>query len=414
MQLYRHSGTECQKGEKMRKITRGMVLLTVLLFTLNCRLLFAEESTETGEESCVVFEATDGGSFILGESQAVISCTMSHPQTEVTITIKSLADDTVYSKTISNVQKGEEITEIWDGEGAEPGTYTAHISYRSIHLESDPLVIRTQEFAGGTGSEANPFQVDTFERLKLLEKYNGNHFIQTADIDCSSENYKGMFSDSNPMRGTYDGQGKTISNLFLVNPDSETLALFNAVGTDGNLQNIVLEKVYLTAENGAVLVYRNYGKIKNCTLRECNASITDPDGSSGNNPIYAAVLCLSNREEGTITGVSVIGCSVSAYKVNWRTCAGGIVCNNRGKLLDSKIENTVISSKADYYDYGYAGGISYYNNGNMINNIADGVSITAKDSGGLCYDNEGLISQCSFLNGTASETGVFSNTGIVN
>ena len=142
-------------------------------------------------------------------------------------------------------------------------------------------MIRTQEFAGGTGSEANPFQVDTFERLKLLEKYNGNHFIQTADIDCGSENYKGMFSDSNPMRGTYDGQGKTISNLFLVNPDSETLALFNAVGTDGNLQNIVLEKVYLTAENGAVLVYRNYGKIKNCTLRECNASITDPDGSSG-------------------------------------------------------------------------------------------------------------------------------------
>ncbi|MBP3193974.1 T9SS type A sorting domain-containing protein [Natronogracilivirgula saccharolytica] len=78
-------------------------------------------------------------------------------------------------------------------------------------------------FAGGFGTEDDPYQIENWEHLNNIRNYLDQHFILTANLDEDTEYYDeynseegwlpiGDFSD-NPFTGVFDGDGYTISDL---------------------------------------------------------------------------------------------------------------------------------------------------------------------------------------------------------
>lgn len=78
------------------------------------------------------------------------------------------------------------------------------------------------QFAGGTGTAQNPWQVATADHLSNVRSYLDGHFIQTADIDLGVAPWNdgagwaalGQYSHL-PFGGNYNGNGHTISGLYV-------------------------------------------------------------------------------------------------------------------------------------------------------------------------------------------------------
>ena len=81
---------------------------------------------------------------------------------------------------------------------------------------------RTSVFAGGTGTREDPYKIATLEELKAFrdsvndgESYQGMYIMLTADIDLGNEEWTPIGTEGKPFRGTFDGSGNTISNLYI-------------------------------------------------------------------------------------------------------------------------------------------------------------------------------------------------------
>ena len=103
-------------------------------------------------------------------------------------------------------------------------------------------------FAGGRGTQEDPYRIETAEQLAKIKNYRDKAFILVSDIDLSScGNWDpigtfNMESDdpekSEPAKsslafvGRFDGDGHTISNLTVNRPESVGVGLFGFVMGD--------------------------------------------------------------------------------------------------------------------------------------------------------------------------------------
>ena len=146
----------------------------------------------------------------------------------------------------------------------------------------------------GNGSEAKPFVLKTADHLAWFRDYvNDDHPSTCAkiaddveEIDMSSICHKADTekqvaelswipignSDNNMYRGTFDGNCKTISNLY-INAISDNTGFFGCLGS-GSIKNITFDnaKVMSTGINTGILAgLENYGIIENIkTLEKCS------------------------------------------------------------------------------------------------------------------------------------------------
>ena len=131
--------------------------------------------------------------------------------------------------------------------------------------------------ASGDGSEGTPYQIETLDNLYWLSQnyadYTSQYFIQTADIDASStstwDSSNGFSPIGNLMTASrfdnyYDGNGKTISNLYINRPAQNGVALFGYTSSD--ITNLTLTNVNITGNYyvGALIGFQNYGVAKKC------------------------------------------------------------------------------------------------------------------------------------------------------
>lgn len=358
------------------------------------------------------FKTSDGGMFISRTSKATISFKLSKTCANVKVSVKTVSGTTVYTKTYTSCTAGKNYSFTWNGKKkngnyASVGTYVVTVKAGSTTTTSSELIIRANEFAAGTGSKSNPFQVKTFAQLKNVEKYNGYYFKQIANINCGYATFAGMFSDSAPFTGTYNGNGKTISNLFLANTSTDHVALFDVVDASGVVKNLKLSKINVTGnKQAAVLVRKNYGKVTKCTFDNCSVSSSISSGD-----VFNGIAVQENTAGATVTGCTVTSCTASASSGWYHIWSGGIVGHNNGNMMDCTIKGSVVSVTSRSYGWTHGGGLAAYNGGNMINCLADGVTIEEQSgncawSGGIVSENTGYISGCSFVNGTAANTGV--------
>ncbi len=260
------------------------------------------------------------------------------------------------------------------------------------------VTTHAHDFAGGAGEPNDPYQIATAEQLisigsdpNLLDK----HFILLNDLDLDpnlpggrifsraifapSEEYLSRRFAGNPFTGAFDGMGHVIRNLTIARTITDDLGLFGAVGACGEVRNLGLEDVRISAaysERVGALAGTNLG-----TIRHCYAT-----GSASG---FGFVGGLVGRASGTLidSHASVhVSVGTRGYLV------GGLAGTNSGTIVRCYATGEVSGGVNSWS----LGGLVGSNSGQIITCCASGAVFgesSAKEVGGLVGDNyKGVVS----------------------
>ena len=194
----------------------------------------------------------------------------------------------------------------------------------------------------GEGTQENPFKVSTIEDLEHVglgpyEKYNldwkaeDTYYVLVDDIDLTSKYGKDKESWT-PLslgkNGTFDGQGHTITGLYIDKESTVNLGLFSGINIGGTVKNLKLTNVRITA-NGFNEKAKQFNASLEGDARYVNTEVTgaatsgiyvgaltgDCKGTIENVVVTDAVLKVSGSRVGGLTG-RIYGDEGTACKVN--------------------------------------------------------------------------------------------------
>jgi len=234
------------------------------------------------------------------------------------------------------------------------------------------------DFAGGDGTEAEPYQIATADELNNVRYFPDACFILTDDIDLNIAPYNTGegWEPIGTFTGSFDGNGNTISNLF-INSNDTTIGLFGLVDSNtAVVQDLGLVGVDITDGSvvGAIAGYLNRGSIQNCYA----------EGTI--NAAAMAGLLVGRLDHGTIGTSYALG-SINSDGNN----IGGLVGYMHS--VGGNIGNSYARVNADGNDSvgGLVGGL---NDGDITNCYSTGhVTGTGDNAGGLIGSNaDGSVS----------------------
>lgn len=309
------------------------------------------------------------------------------------------------------------------------------VSLRTPHT-NNWLYYAADEFAGGSGSWDDPYLISTPEELARMfwlmadnstdgiryhkDQYN---FKLIADIDLSAKRWQ---SDSY-FRGTFDGNGHTISNLHGTSLFGNTMALSSTYGVAGlpagnQISNLTLKNADVVSDNYSAGILGS--AFYDCSLINC--VIEDSKLYTTLNSGYIGALCGAMKCQNILAKIVVSGCEAKNVELSrpeppadkqTTGRAGGLIgeidcyVNNVDPVEGNiEISNCKFSGTINNY-IGSAGGIvfsAYYTEGFDITNcIVEGVinnNLTHKNTGS---ESAGLIA--TFL---TSSDGYYGENGI--
>lgn len=223
------------------------------------------------------------------------------------------------------------------------------------------ITITLADFASGNGTENNPYTIKYASDLDHLatfvnngQDYSGVYFVLSNDIAYShssdwnfaenENNYTAIGTYEHPFKGTFDGQGYTVSGIRIYkkyttsNKSYMDQGLFGYVGEGGTVKRVNLADTRITAyTSGGGIAGRAY----HSTIEDCSVS--------NNVWIYAV-------ENGADDQGGIVGCSQSgtvrrcisratlAIKSGLTSCNsfGGIVGDNNNTITDCIATGVII------------------------------------------------------------------------
>lgn len=266
------------------------------------------------------------------------------------------------------------------------------------------------QFEGGNGTAADPWQIAFPDQLDEVRNYTGSinsdkHFVLINDIDLdvapynTGDGWVPIGPPASQFTGSFDGNGYTISNLYIDRPGSWYVSLFGSIDTSGSVFNLHLDNVDITGYSQAAgLAGNNKGNISNCSVSGVITGQTSVGGIAGENNLgiienchsHGSIIALGNNGGGlvgrnrltsTITGsystAEVTGSGNNSY--------GGLLGWNDSIVTDSYATGTVTGII-------YCGGLVGRNyRGSISNSYATGNVYGSSNSiGGLAGGNGGL------------------------
>jgi hypothetical protein len=170
-------------------------------------------------------------------------------------------------------------------------------------------------------------------------------YVLMEDLDDTTDGYDDLVGDTvdgkgwqpigtegNAFKGTFDGNGRTISELFIDRPDEEEVGLFGRI-QEGLVKNIGLLSVDVTGKKnvGALVGYSWKGTIDS-TIRPPGSKTYSHGSVTGEENVGGLV---GNNYDGTViqceSGAEVFHVSNTPDEDSWRT--GGLVGLNSGTVL---------------------------------------------------------------------------------
>lgn len=301
-------------------------------------------------------------------------------------------------------------------------------------------------FAGGSGTESDPYQIDDGAQLAYLasevnkgQTYENSYFVLTADIDLVNHDWTPIgnsFSDAllggkdySLFAGNFDGKGHTISNISIGTEstplESDVFGLFGATG--GKISNLNLDGVticgiaknvsgYIIGLAGA-LAGSASGPIENCHVTNLNMTMNTPDSGM-------AVAYWIGGLVGALDGSQHIEeCSASGTikELSGKGSIGGLIgeLGKAAKITYSHAD-VALDVKSDYYGGANVGGLIGKGNGKndpetvISNCYATGNVTGGAYSGGFAGSLYGLnIKNCyatGEVTGAAASMATFAGT----
>jgi hypothetical protein len=261
------------------------------------------------------------------------------------------------------------------------------------------ITITLADFASGSGSKENPYTIKYASDLNHLatfvnngQDYSGVYFVLSNDIAYSPSSYWNFSDDENnytaigtyehPFKGTFDGQGYTVSGIRIYKKYTNSnhymyYGLFGVVGEGGTVKRVNLADTRITG-------YCDVGGIAGMAYKS-----TIEDCSVGNDVwIHARQIDAHNQ--------------------------GGIVGENSSGIVCRCISRATLAINSDLTDCHYFGGIVGNNNYKIIDCIAIGVIIPNVNGRGAivgyCYGDSYLrrnyYRDCKVASKNVTTTGV--------
>lgn len=227
-------------------------------------------------------------------------------------------------------------------------------------VEQAPL----QRYSGGEGTVASPYQIATAQDLKELSTTTddwaaGICFEQTADINASGLTAT-IGNVATPFKGSYNGNGHSVSNLNLTETTvGQAAGLFGVVdGGTITALGVIDENVSGSTYTGGLVGLLKSGSVSRCfttgtvtgssvccggLVGENNATVTDCYSTAAvvNNSDYATGG-LVGKNTGTVTNTIATG------EVSGHDYVGGLVGANYGTVKNSFAVNSSITSYQNY------------------------------------------------------------------
>ena len=293
-------------------------------------------------------------------------------------------------------------------------------------------------FAGGTGTESDPYQIADGAQLAYLasevnkgQPYENACFVLTADIDLGNHDWTpigNFFSDAlfggtdySVFAGNLDGKGHTVSNISIGTEsaplESDVFGLFGVTG--GKLSNLNLDGVtiYGTAKNvsgyviglAGALSGSASGPVENCHVANLSMTMSTPDSG------MAAAYWIGGLV-GALDGQYIDECSVSGKitEKSGKGSIGGLIGElGRAAKITYSHADVALNVKPDYYGGANVGGLIGKGNGEkdpetvISNCYATGNVTGGAYSGGFAGSLWGLnIKNCY---ATGDVTGAFAS-----
>jgi hypothetical protein len=263
------------------------------------------------------------------------------------------------------------------------------------------LLVSTALFSDGTlpygsGTENDPYLIETLDNLLYLSSNDslwieGIYFSQISDIDAAdTQNWNdgagfspiGNDEQQNRFYGNYDGNGHTISNLYINRPDTEYVGLFGYVW-GASIQNLGLVDADVTglSDVGALVGWSRYSSIVHNCYSSGNVTGTGYFGHVGGLVGYNSISTIGNSySSSSVTGPGYSGRIGGLTGFNYYSAiivnsySTGSVSGSRrvGGLVGQNYVNATISNS---YSTGSVTGNQYV--GGLVGNNSDGSVINS-------------------------------------
>ena len=197
---------------------------------------------------------------------------------------------------------------------------------------------------------------------------------------------------SNAFNATFEGNGHTISNLFISRSDATYIGLFGYLGSLAKIANVGLPNVNVTGgiDVGSLAGY-NGGTITNSYAMGTVSGTSDIGGLVGDNRGtitngYAIVTVSGNIRVGGLVGNNwrTITNSYATGTVSGNSVVGGLAGQNPLTIINSYATGTVSGNSR-------VGSLAGYSQGRIINSYATGTVSGSNDTGGLAGYSPGTI-----------------------
>jgi len=264
----------------------------------------------------------------------------------------------------------------------------------------------------GDGTSTQPYQIATLENLFWVaadELRWDKYYLQTADIDAGETNTwysdKGWIpigNDNTPFSGSYNGQGYSISNLY-IDRTTENIGLFGWVDS-GVFTDIKILDCTITGDLsvGGLAGYVTGSEISGCSSTGSLSGFADVGGLIGFVKENTSVTdCFSDAtvdcegESGGFIGIAsdfgnVITNCYSTGDVTGGDYLGGFIGS-----MDNASEITKCYSTGNVVGENSVGGFIGYNDGGMISKSYSNCTIAGTTGvGGFVGFTSGSISDC--------------------
>ena len=306
-----------------------------------------------------------------------------------------------------------------------------------------PLQSESGEGRGltGDGTKSDPYQIGSADDLRAFaEKVNGGKTDAntraelTDDIDLNNQSWYPIgTSSSNPYEGTFNGDGHTISGLYIDSDDNDQ-GLFGYVSGSGKIENLSVSGSVSVSGSDHVggVVGLNLGTVINCAFSGSVSGtgdyvggvVGDNDGGRVEN-CYNTGEVSGNSYVGGVVGYNIGGGrvtnsyntgAVSGLVSGTGSYVGGVVGHNSGSIVEN-CYNTGEVSGPDRGNSNYVGGVVGYNDIGTVTNSYNIGNVSGPDSGSdnsvggvVGQNNFATVTGCYFLTGTA-EKGIGNGSG---
>ena len=276
-------------------------------------VVVTNEATDVSYEQAVLngtiitlgdYEILECGFYYGTDENSMTKIVGSRNDNIISVTTDNLSTNTVYYyKTYVATKKGEVYGDILAFSTLD----------ENVVLPWDGTV--ASSFAGGSGTYIDPYLIKTPNQLAYISVAGTSfaYYKVMYNLDLNNKSWKPI----NNFNGNFDGNGKTISNLY-INGSQDNIGLFRS--GHGSISNLTIENINIknTSNNNTGVLFGTFsGEIDNCHIKIGNGSIVGNENVGG-------MIGYADLHDIKITNCTTTSKSTNA-SILGNTAVGGIV-----------------------------------------------------------------------------------------